>query len=506
MTNPFISDPADRIDWKEPKPLQVREHISDFPLHALTTPLAEFVKAVRTSVQAPNEMTGPAVLGALAAAIQARYEVHRRSGGVEQANLYTLIVGDPGTRKSAVQKLATEPLSDLEKQLRQEAAPEVQAHKRRIDMMERQVSALLEKAKNQDPEAEAEYEEAARKLDSMPRREMPQLITSEITPEAIPDLIAGNGQAIALIAAEGDVLGTFLGRYSGAQNLTMLTAGYSGDNIVINRKNKEPVSTEGIALNILLFLQPSVLNDLVKALGEGTQGVIERFLIAMPREVIGKKETDIVIPPEVLSRYSRHIQAVARHCRDLSQRVALTLSDEAWETFRPFSDNITAMTETGEWSEDDYLKGMGNKFAGTTLRLAAVLHVSHELAQTGQVSREISGDAMRNAQALAGFYAGQLQRVLGVTRGKTDMDYAEKALAAIRRHHLTTVNARELARRSSIKSKDEGEEALLILEDHGYIAEIQTPGRPGRKAPTYVVSPLVVDRQTPRDLENPVTN
>lgn len=508
MTNPFIDDAAERISWREPEPLNTSSKVPSFPTDALPTRLGEFLKAVSAYIQVKDEMTGPAILGALSTAVQGRFIACRRNGSKEQVNLYTLIVSEPGTRKSPVEKAVTQPLRDLEAELQEEAHVVVNRARRDRDLLERQVQTLLDKAKNGNAESEAEYRAASERLDNTPVPTMPRLITGEITPERVPDLASTNGQALAIAAAEGGVLGTFLGRYNGGTpNVDMLTAGYSGDAITIDRKGRDPVPTQGLALTLLIFLQPASLRDLFIKLGEGTQGVSERFLISVPSEVIGKRETDQRMPKELTDWYSQHLKAIATYCRKMTERVELQLSDEAAERFRVFQDSIYPMTETGgAWSFDPLMKGWGAKLGGTTLRIAALLHVSHEIEKHGRVSSEISDEAMSAAEQIAVYYAEQHKRVARIRKGKTELDDAERVLAVIKQNARATVTARDIMRSSSLKVSHDALEVLRVLEEHGYLAEIEQPRRPGRKSPVFAVNPRVLGTVESVNLGNPVTN
>lgn len=500
MNVPNMNNVPTEPQWPVPEPLNPQPRVAPFPVQVLPGPLPDFLESVCGSVQVPADMVGPAMLGALATAVQGRYRLLRRNGGAEQVNLYTLVTGKPGTRKSPVEKLATGPLRELEQQLREESRDEVNYRKRERDLLEERVKNLKAKAKTGKAEAEEEYRQEAKKLDDYTVPALPRLITGEVTPERLPDIAAENGNAVAVIASEGGVLDTFLGRYSnGNPNLDMLTAGYSGDSITIDRKGREPVYTDGLAVTVLLFLQPSVLANLFGALGVGTQGLMERFLIAVPEEVTGKVETDTRVPQKVMNAYSQLLQDIGRHCRSMEERADLHLSPEAWEEFCKFSNRLYKVTEPGgAWDLDPFLKGWGSKLAGTTLRLAGLLHIANEIHHRGNVRPEVPLNAMRGGITLANFYTGHMKKALKVSEGATDQVLAERALNAIKRHKMTTANPTAVIRKSGLKG-EEARKALAVLEEYGYLVEEEQEGRRGRSTTNYAVNPCVHEKQTPSD-------
>ena len=109
--------PYTRDEWP---PLTSRI-LSGFPVDALPTAIATWVRAVAEQAQAPADLPAISALGTLAgAAIGApRLDLGNRE---EELGLYLLAVLPSGERKSTVLRPAMAPLLEIEQEARERAA------------------------------------------------------------------------------------------------------------------------------------------------------------------------------------------------------------------------------------------------------------------------------------------------------------------------------------------------------------------------------------------------
>lgn len=67
---------------------------------------------------------------------------------------------------------------------------------------------------------------------------LPRLVADDVTPEAVASLLAEQGGRLAVLSAEGGILATLAGRYSGAPNLEVFLKGHAGDLLRVDRKGR----------------------------------------------------------------------------------------------------------------------------------------------------------------------------------------------------------------------------------------------------------------------------
>jgi Protein of unknown function (DUF3987) len=238
-----------------------------FPVHALPSWLAEYVKALAEEKQTPLDLPGVIVLGVLAACAGGRAVVEVRTGWREPTNLYAVVVADPGHRKSPPVAAAVKPLLDVEALLTERAAAQIVEAEILRDIETRTADrhrasaarATDEEARNR---AKADAVGAAMAAEAITVPTLPRLFADDVTPEALGTLLADNGGRMAILSAEGGIFDVFAGRYSSVPNLDPLLKGHAGDTIRVDRKGRRPEFVRFPALTMVLAVQPEVLQTI----------------------------------------------------------------------------------------------------------------------------------------------------------------------------------------------------------------------------------------------------
>ena len=91
-----------------------------------------------------------------------------------------------------------------------------------------------------------------------------RLLADDASPEALTTLLYQNSGKIAVISAEGGIFDIAAGRYSEKANIDVFLKSFSGDPILVDRKGRASESITDPALTMLLFAQPSVLQEIMK--------------------------------------------------------------------------------------------------------------------------------------------------------------------------------------------------------------------------------------------------
>jgi len=296
-TRPSESD----SEWELPAPLG-QFNLPTFPLEAFPRQLCAlcvFCAAVAESFQVPVDLPAMLILSVAGASLAKRVIVHVRADHWEPVNLYTVVALPPANRKSQVFRAVMEPLTYFERQEAERLALIIEQNRNeRIILEESLKNARKQAAKAKDAEERDNYinqaNEFAKELNSLEYLTSPQYVGDDATPESIALLLDDNAGRFALLSPEGDVFDLMAGRYSGngAPNLGVYWKGHAGDDIRVNRANKDfsPRYVREPALSIGVAIQPEVLRGLTLKRGFRGRGLLGRFLYSLPKSLLGHRK------------------------------------------------------------------------------------------------------------------------------------------------------------------------------------------------------------------------
>jgi hypothetical protein len=275
------------LAWDAPTPFH-ETILPSFPTGALPDWLAEYVEGIATETQTPPDLAALVTLSVVAASCARVVQVEARSGWVEPLNVFAVIAMDPGNRKSAVFSAAVGPLSQAEKFLNQERAPEIIASHSRYEAARQRLKEAETALKKASPEERMEHQEdverCASQLSEIKIPPTCRRLADDITPEKVASLLAEQDERLAIMSAEGDIFDTMAGRYgaSGMSNLGVFLKGYSGDSIRVDRMGRIAEYVERPALTICLTVQPEVIRGLHRRPEFRGRGLLARFFYAIP--------------------------------------------------------------------------------------------------------------------------------------------------------------------------------------------------------------------------------
>lgn len=306
--------PDDREDWS---PLTIAK-LPAFPLDALPPSVGLFAEAVAEETQTPPDLAALVALGVISAAsIGGAIEIDCGTW-TEEVALYILAVMPSGDRKSAVLRLVVAPLAMIERELRDEAAPQIRDRRTRRDALEARKNKLVRKAGELDDPSEraiveAELADVAAQLEAIGEPIPPRLFADDATPEALSGLLAKHGQ-IAILAAEAALIDNLIGRYdaNGSANLHLVCHAYSAEPTRVDRRGRDPELLDRPLLAITLTVQPHVLRGLIEHRTARDQGLVGRFAFSIPETHLGRRRTDASRVPHALhERWEEVVRRVA---------------------------------------------------------------------------------------------------------------------------------------------------------------------------------------------------
>ncbi|WP_033339159.1 YfjI family protein [Catenuloplanes japonicus] len=414
MTTParlqIVPAPADQPGpgtggWDLPVPLTTTTAPPPFPVDVLPSWLGDMVRATARFTQTDVAMAGGVALAVLSACAGGRLDVEARPGWREPVNLFLAVVAEPGERKSPVHGALTDPLETAEATLGDRTRAAVAEAAALKDIAARQaehaknVAAKATSDKRDDATAEALAAALAAEAITVPT--LPRLFADDATPEKLVSLMADNGGRMAVISDEGGVFDMLAGRYSSTPNLDPYLKGHVGRPIRVDRHNREGEFIPRPALTVGVMIQPSVLRKFGGNDDLAGRGLVARFLFVLPASLAGWRETEPdPIPEDVRARYTTQVHDLAAVLAEWTGPAVVTLTDDAARIRATAAAEIERRLRPGGTLRD--MREWANKLAGTTIRLAGLLHVAHHPADAWR--RPVEAGTMADAVKLAEFF------------------------------------------------------------------------------------------------------
>ena len=253
----------------------------------------DYARALSVATETPVELACAMVLVTCATAAARRLRVLVKPGYCEPCNLWIVAALPSGTRKSAIQSSATEPLVAWEADQGASMELEIKRVTSRCKTMEARIKemrnkAAREKDTNKATELAQEAADLEAELPGIPVA--PRLWTSDATPERLGSLLAEHGECMGWLSSEGGIFELLQGRYSnGIPNLDLVLKAHSADPERIDRRSRPPVFLRKPRLTIGLSPQPDVLRGLAAKPGFRGRGLLGRFLYLLPPSPLGHR-------------------------------------------------------------------------------------------------------------------------------------------------------------------------------------------------------------------------
>lgn len=455
------------------------------PARLLPEPYASFASALAKETETPEEMSVAAILGVIALLAAPKTRVTITENHSEPVNVYMMCVARPGERKSSVINACTAPLLEHEDKLRNNVLPKIKDARSKRALLER----CIEEKRKEAAKAKTDFERDE-KISDIQRLEqslppipaMPQLFTTDSTPEGIKNKLHEQNGHFAVIADEGGIIDVMGGLYNnGNANIDVLLQGIDGGQVRIDRKGEESMMIRP-HLVFVLFVQPVVIQNMATKKTYSGRGFLERFLYVVPKSSLGyRTHTTASMPQEIKQSYFKAIQGLIDDMKDMTDTAYLLLSSEAQNEWHAFRIKIEALMLLGEALSSDEKRGWASKLPGFIARIAGLLH----LMKHGVRSNIIDLASMRAALEIGSLFvnhatvAFSMMRELGLNKEarKTWEFITSKANGEISRQDLITG-----LRNHSFGRAEELDQVIKELIDRGLIREEKriTTGRHGK--------------------------
>lgn len=503
--------------WPDPVPLHP-PNPDPLPLGPLPTWLRAQVDSVARATQTPTDLAVMQGLAALSTALANKAKVGVRAGYTEPVHLWTAVVLPPASRKSAVHRHMAGPISTYQAD-RVGATQEdrqMAEHKREVTE-DKLKAAKKEWGDTNDPEVEGEALQEVRKLqerlNEIGEPRPPRLLASDVTAEKLIELMARHHGRIAVLAPEGEIFRLMAGRYrSSGTNFDPHKRAWTGDEpIRDDRIGREGNHVKRPALTLGVCVQPSVFETLEHKRSFRGEGLLARFLYAVPDSRIGSRLTGEDVPDldrQAAEIYENRLRTLlASEPQEVTAEGEfvphhLSLTDRARKVAFAFEQEVEDMLDSG--GRLDPIQDWGGKLSGQTLRMAGLLHAAEQAEEGHDLWRQpIQASTMQGAVELARALVPHALRFFDAVEQEEDLALARYVLERIRSaDDLQTLTERGVHRLCHNKAEIDGVEDLRpileILENRYWIRFKSQPSEGGRPpSPRIHVHPALGDGTGP---------
>lgn len=375
-----------------------------FPTDALPKPMARLVKEAAAAIGCPEDFVGLAALVAYGAAIGNARVIQPKKGWTESAAIFGAVVADPGEKKTAAIKVATDPARRLENKLQRQ-------HERNLDDY-----ASEQRDYEVDKRAAANAGEPAPPPPHCPVAE--RVRVNDTTVEAVVPILKDNPRGLLLERDElvGWVKG--MDQYKsggrGAERQFWLST-WSSDPVSVDRKGQQsPVSLLKPFVGLVGGIQPAVLPELAESREDG---MLERFLFVYPKP-LNAMWTEEDISDEALVAYRDLYHQLRSLSLSIDEdgdpvEVPVTFSPEAKEVYIDvYNDHRREMAAPGF---PRYLRSVWAKLEAYSLRLMLVLACGRFVGNG--VAERVEVEDVIKVVALVDYFKDQARRVFGTLHG-----------------------------------------------------------------------------------------
>ncbi|MFC1757216.1 YfjI family protein, partial [Planctomycetota bacterium] len=458
---------------KRPQQKRVSEY-TPFPVDTLPTELADLVREGSKEVGCDPSYIALPALSVCASLIGNSVALQVKRNWLEPSVLWTAVVGYSGDKKTPAQKLATEPLLQMQKEAFAVAADEMQEFDKQ-KAVHKIAMKKWEKKGEGDPPNKPEPPTTER------------FVVSDTTLEGLAPIIESNKNGIVLVRDELDAWFGSFDRYSGGKgsDVPNWLSTHGAGQMIIDRKTGFPktIYIDRSAVSISGGIQPGVLRKAMKGTTLACSGLIPRFLFAMPpRRSAGW--TDDEMPDAVKNAYQellyklRQLKWKAMREGEIEPTLK-QLTPTAKDLFRRHVDSLAIEKSQ---APDDEAASL-SKLEGGAARLALVIQCIEDcFAPVSELN-------MMRGIELANWFRGEAARIAQVS---TEDDTGEQLRRLAEWIHDSrfkgVVTAAEMARnRRDVHDSEEARILFQELQSAGF-GQFCVQSAGGRPAEVFTLS------------------
>lgn len=473
-------------EWNPPLSLE-GVPLLPWPKDVFPEPIEEFVKELSRSTETPIELSAMIMLAIVAAAAQKKYLIQIKPDYCEPVNIWSVVVLPPASRKSRIYAEITQPLRKWELEQKQIFEPLIQSaisQNKTIEARLKELRIKASKAKH-DVEFQAcqnDIEGLERKIPQIPT--IPQIWTSDITPEHLGTIMAMNDEAMAVISDEGGIFDILGGLYSdGRANIDLFLQSHSGGPTKIERGSRPTVFMQNALLTMGLTVQPEVIHSICKNKKFRGKGLLARFLYVIPNSNIGTRTFE---EHPMNKQLSQHFQSmlwsILNHKKAQEEgsngKHVLYLEPNAYQKWLDYAKAVEVMM-SDKLNYLNHITDWAGKLPGAIARIAALLHTLR-YSNGKPWTHKVSYDDMTSAVKIGHILINHALRVFDLFHETTTMQIARIIYNWIKEEKPSSFTQRDCLRKFRRFKKPELRPALDVLVEQEILRERESSklGRP----------------------------
>ena len=314
------------------------------------------------------------------------------------------------------------------------------------------------------------------------------LNVTDTTPEALAAELVKNGERIGILNDEGGIFDILSGLYSsGTANIDLFLKAYDGSPYNVIRRTQQAVALDNPLITYGLMAQTEPFEKAMSNPQFSGRGLVHRFLYAFPESKTGKRT---FVSTQVSDKAKHDYNNLIYKLLSIkpSTEIPVILCDkEAFNIFKNYHDSIEDNLKDGGTFE--YMREWANKQLGRALKIAGIFHLCEH-----EPKEPLSGQTALNAVSAAMWAENQALKAFNEIGGNEEEKTAKYVLNRIKKSGSQELSKREILRDCrKLKTAEELDEPLNILEDMGYIRETNTEySGTGRKPSIkFKINPLI---------------
>lgn len=431
-----------------PDEFQLPDH-RDFPLDGFPKPIRDYIRSLQDEY--PSDYLAGAVLGILAGGVGNRLNISpdRCQAGEdvepdiweEPANLFCVLVGEPGARKSPAMNRLLKSVESLEQQERA-------IYQEQLERWQYEV--VRSKANKEAPPAQ-------------PRQK--RYIVRDATTEALTELLERNSHGLLAHYDEGAQWMLSFDQYrKGAGGDRPIWLGmWSSQNVTVDRKTRPGLYVVHPSLSLIAGVQPDILPTFQLDHGRN-DGMLDRILWVLPSDRHRQSRRGTPIPAAIADAFHQLVKKIYESPARTDEHgfpdpPICVLADDARAEYEAFWQYL-------QWLMSDQcprpeVRGVASKMEGQVLRIALALHYARHHAGEEDRHNMVSADTMRRATEIAMYFLATWLEVMDLIRESPETRRLTQLAQFIVKNRGGSTTAREMQQSKQAKT---ARQAHALLE------------------------------------------
>jgi hypothetical protein len=355
--------------------------VPPYPIEAFSVLVRAVGYEVRQNVQAPDALVGMALINAISMACQGLIDVKLPTGQVRPVSQNLLVVAESGERKSTIDSLLLSPFRQADKKAVVAHSSKIEEYQAALECWKSTSKGIHRAIAKADNKGQPTSELIAKLLDHAKLKpKIPRLryfLRQDITPKAIMESLQGDGESIAIVTDEGQILF----QSAAMAHLGLLNRLWDSPEVLpLDRAGKEQILAMNPRVSVSIMTQEAVLKAYLDKRGSVAKGSGHwaRYLVAWPISTRGYRWVN---PNEAiwehLPIFHRRIGELLEQYRGMvevgeGQREIVEFSDDAKARWFELASQTEQMLRQGEYLSD--INDFASKVTEILARLAAAMH------------------------------------------------------------------------------------------------------------------------------------